>query len=67
MTPPIEIILIVLFASVVQSVFGVGVLLIGTPLLLSFGYPFFEVLSFLLPTSLIISIIQVSELKKILI
>ena len=64
MTPPIEIVLIVLFASVVQSVFGVGVLLIGTPLLLSFGYPFFEVLTFLLPTSLIISIIQVFELKK---
>jgi uncharacterized protein len=45
-------------------VFGVGVLLLGTPLLLSLGYPFFEVLSFLLPTSLFISITQVFELKE---
>jgi len=66
MIPLFEIIVIISFASIVQSIFGVGVLLIGTPLLLSLGYPFFEAISFLLPTSLAISLIQVYEYSNYL-
>jgi len=44
---------------VIQSLFGVGVLLFGTPLLLLFGFDFITTLIILLPTSLIINSIQV--------
>ena len=45
--------------SVFQSVFGVGVLLFGTPIFLLFGYSFVEVLVLLLPISLMISLATV--------
>lgn len=61
--PPFEIFSIIFVVSIVQSLFGVGILLIGTPTLLALGYPYFEALSFLLPTSLAISLIQIVELK----
>ena len=41
--------------SVFQSIFGVGVLLFGTPIFLVFGYSFIEVLVLLLPISMTIS------------
>ena len=44
--------------SIFQSVFGVGLLLFGTPLFLSFNYGFSETLSILLPTSISISFFQ---------
>lgn len=44
--------------SVVQSVFGVGVLLFGTPLLLADGRSFAETLWILLPASLTINCLQ---------
>lgn len=62
MLPP-EILGIIFAVSIVQSLFGVGVLLIGTPTLIALGYPYFEALSFLLPTSLAISLIQIVELR----
>lgn len=55
----IHIILIVALFAVIQSVFGMGLLVFGTPTLLLMGYPFSDVLSFLLPPSLTISVIQV--------
>ena len=45
--------------SIVQSIFGVGLLLLGTPTLLIFEYSFSETLWLLLPCSLTISVIQV--------
>lgn len=47
-----NIMLIVAVTSVIQSMFGAGVLLFGTPLLLLFGYEFVDILIVLLPISL---------------
>ena len=54
----VEIILITLFC-IFQSVFGVGLLLLGTPTFLLIGYDFFEVLNILLPYSIVISFLQI--------
>jgi len=51
-------IIIIFVLSVIQSFFGVGLLVFGTPLLLILGYSFEESLTFLLPSSIIISLIQ---------
>jgi len=53
------IMLTVVATSIIQSVFGVGVLLFGTPLLLLFGYEFVDVLIVLLPISLAINLMQI--------
>lgn len=45
--------------SVIQSLFGMGVLIFGTPILLLLGYSFEETLSLLLPCSLTINLLQV--------
>ncbi|MEG1610024.1 MAG: TSUP family transporter [Bilophila sp.] len=52
--------LIVATLAVVQSVFGVGVLLFGTPLLLALGMTFTETLWILLPASLTINTLQLA-------
>lgn len=49
----------VAFYSVVQSVFGVGLLVFGTPTLLLLGYSFESALVYLLPCSIVISLVQV--------
>lgn len=59
----VEIILIAIFC-IIQSIFGVGLLLLGTPTFLLIGYEFFEVLNILLPYSIIISFIQIFINKK---
>lgn len=51
--------IIIFILTLVQSLFGVGLLVFGTPTLLILGYPFFEVLSFLLPSSIVVSFLQV--------
>lgn len=56
---PVDILLTVAATSIVQSVFGVGVLLFGTPLLLLLGYGFVDTLGVLLPVSIAISALQV--------
>jgi uncharacterized membrane protein YfcA len=45
--------------SAVQSVFGVGLLVFGTPTLLLLGFSFEQVLAYLLPCSIMISFLQV--------
>ncbi|MBF0443010.1 MAG: sulfite exporter TauE/SafE family protein [Oligoflexales bacterium] len=56
----------VIVTSFIQSMFGVGVLLFGTPILLFLGYPFVDILKILLPVSLSINAMQVGlNLKKI--
>ncbi len=56
---PIDIMLTVVTTAMIQSIFGVGVLLFGTPILLLLGYPFIEVLLILLPISLVINGLQI--------
>ena len=51
--------IIIFFLSIIQSLFGVGLLLFGTPILLIIGYEFTEALFLLLPASLIINAIQI--------
>ena len=50
--------LVIFLFSVVQSIFGVGLLLFGTPALLLMGYPYRDILWILLPASITISFIQ---------
>jgi len=57
----VHILSIILLTSVIQSLFGVGVLLFGTPLLLLFGHNFVDVLLLLLPISLLINTLQVFQ------
>ena len=49
---------VVAIFAVVQSLFGVGLLVFGTPTLLLLGYPFAETLAILLPASLAVSFLQ---------
>ena len=49
---------LILVFIVFQSIFGIGLLLFGTPTLLVFGYTFPETLSLLLPISISISLFQ---------
>ncbi|PUA41321.1 hypothetical protein C5U62_32625 [Pseudomonas protegens] len=52
------VVLVVFLLAVVQSLFGVGLLLFGTPTLLLMGLSFQEALQVLLPASLTLSILQ---------
>jgi hypothetical protein len=56
---PWELAVIVVALATVQSVFGVGLLVFGTPLLLMLGVEFSVVLLYLLPCSIIVSLLQV--------
>ncbi|MDC6455603.1 TSUP family transporter, partial [Candidatus Pseudothioglobus singularis] len=51
-------IIIVALFSIIQSIFGVGLLLFGTPTLMLIGYSYSETLWVLLPCSIVISLIQ---------
>lgn len=53
-----EIIIIIIALSVVQSIFGLGLLVFGTPTLLLLGYSFADTLGALLPASASISAAQ---------
>ena len=55
--------LILLVLIIIQSIFGIGLLLIGTPTFLLLGYDFVSTLSFLLPSSIVISYLQFTNLK----
>lgn len=52
---------VVLLCALVQSVFGVGLLIFGTPALLFLGYSFPEALFHLLPCSILVSSLQVQD------
>ncbi|WP_031430440.1 TSUP family transporter [Methylomicrobium agile] len=56
---PVDIMLTVVATTMIQSLFGAGVLLFGTPLLLLFGHGFVEVLVVLLPISIGINLLQI--------
>lgn len=55
------VLLAVTLTAAIQSIFGVGVLLFGTPLLLLLGYDFISALYTLLPISLTINLIQIIQ------
>lgn len=55
----LDILIIVGITSFIQSIFGVGVLLFGTPLLLLVGYEFIEAITILLPISITINLFQI--------
>jgi len=58
---PLDILIIVAITSFIQSIFGVGVLLFGTPLLLLSGYDFIHAVIILLPISVSINLIQIAK------
>jgi len=60
----IHLILIITFFAIIQSVFGMGLLVFGTPTLLLMEYSFSDVLSILLPPSLTVSTIQFLQQDK---
>lgn len=55
----LDLLAVIVILSIVQSLFGVGLLVFGTPSLLLLGYPFQTCLLYLLPCSIVISIMQV--------
>jgi uncharacterized membrane protein YfcA len=57
----LDIFIIVVVTSFIQSIFGVGVLLFGTPLLLLRGYDFIQAVVVLLPISVSINLIQIAK------
>tara|TARA_B100000780_G_scaffold230535_1_gene170269 strand:+ start:151 stop:858 length:708 start_codon:yes stop_codon:yes gene_type:complete len=58
--------IIIFLLSICQSIFGVGLLVIGTPLLLLLDYNFLSVLKTLLPCSILISIFQITNSKPVI-
>jgi uncharacterized membrane protein YfcA len=60
MASNIPVLVAVAVTAAIQSVFGVGVLLFGTPILLILGYPFIETLTVLLPISVSINLLQIA-------
>jgi uncharacterized protein len=58
------VIIVIIVFSIVQSFFGVGLLVFGTPTLLLLGIPFDLALTYLLPSSVMISLIQVLHSKS---
>ena len=61
---PLDILITVAVSSFIQSIFGVGVLLFGTPLLMLQGYNFFQAVIVLLPISLLINLSQIAKDHK---
>ena len=66
MTEIYYLVIIIAVFSVVQSIFGVGLLLFGTPTLLLLEYSYSETLWLLLPCSVVISLIQVVNDYKLI-
>ena len=54
---------LILVLALVQSLFGVGILLFGTPILLIMGYEYQEALMYLLPASAALSWSQVWDFR----
>src|SRR5882757_7873526 len=56
---------IIAVLAVVQSLFGIGLLVFGTPTLLLLGYPYQDALAVLLPASLAVSLLQLRTVPKL--
>ncbi|MFM8550768.1 MAG: hypothetical protein ACKOCD_00370 [Nitrospiraceae bacterium] len=57
----LDILAAVVVVATIQSLFGVGVLLFGTPILLVLGYPFVTALTILIPIAWSINLLQISK------
>ena len=57
--------IIIFILSIFQSVFGVGLLLFGTPVFLMLDYDFISTLVTILPVSIIISFFQIMHKKNL--
>jgi len=57
-------IILILSLIIFQSIFGIGLLIFGTPTLMILGYQYSDILSVLLPISCSISLIQVITAQK---
>ena len=57
--------IIIFILSIFQSVFGVGLLLFGTPVFLMLDYDFISTLVTILPVSIIISFLQIMHKKNL--
>tara|TARA_B100001057_G_scaffold431021_2_gene458191 strand:+ start:10773 stop:11504 length:732 start_codon:yes stop_codon:yes gene_type:complete len=55
---------VILFLIIFQSIFGIGLLVFGTPTLMILGYQYSDILSVLLPISCSISLIQIITAQK---
>ena len=55
---------VIMITSVIQSLFGMGILVFGTPTLILMGYDFITTISYLLPASFSISLFQVQSMKR---
>ena len=55
--------IIIFILSIFQSVFGVGLLLFGTPIFLMLDYDFVSTLVTILPVSILISFFQIMHKK----
>ena len=54
-------IFIIIFLIIIQSIFGVGLLLFGTPSFLLLGYDFANTINILMPISILVSFLQFSR------
>lgn len=62
----VVLIAVILIFSIIQSIFGIGLLIFGTPTLLLLGYSFIESLNIILLPSITISILQILNTREIL-
>ena len=62
----LDILITVAVVSFIQSIFGVGVLLLGTPLLMLQGYNFLQSVIVLLPISLLINLFQIFKDQSVI-
>jgi len=56
-------IFIIAFLIIIQSIFGVGLLLFGTPSFLLLGYDFPNTINILMPISILVSVLQFTKSK----
>lgn len=56
--------ILIVILTALQSVIGVGVLVLGTPIFLIFGYSFYNTLLILLPISILTSLINIIIYRK---
>ena len=54
---------LIIILIILQSIVGIGVLVVGTPLLLLLNYEIIEIISFLLPISILTSFINFFIIK----
>tara|TARA_B110000858_G_C17796419_1_gene472663 strand:+ start:567 stop:1298 length:732 start_codon:yes stop_codon:yes gene_type:complete len=52
---------IIIILSFVQSVLGIGLLVLGTPTLILMNYSFFETMAIILPSSIVINLVQTMD------